>query len=297
MTHGADLKESEVHTTGASIPPPVPPPYESGPVPSETIDDPDAGTSPPTFTRPGNNIVVSRTFGAVKGVHFTVDPNIRLPKSLLRPAPLAAFPKPRPNLELNVEFGGIDAEVDVLPLIGEVPPDENAGFETPMQKVDPRKVRLKATTATGNITLHVNAPPTAPISLHVSTSFGHVRVYLPRTMHGPLTLSSSLRSPLVSPSLRRACTPLREEGLNTYCFVGDIGAWTAKDEMGDEVKVYSEFGRVWVGYVGEDEHAAPVRRRGSVRMRLQLGSKTLGAILLLWAAYWVLVRFFAWQMA
>ncbi|KAJ7303675.1 hypothetical protein DFH08DRAFT_650506, partial [Mycena albidolilacea] len=80
----------------------------------------------------------------------------------------------------------------------------------------------------------------------VETTFGHVRVYLPLTTHGPLTLSSSWRAARLSPVLRRVCTPLREEGLKTNWFVGDIGAWSAKSEVGDEVRIGSDFGSIWV---------------------------------------------------
>jgi hypothetical protein len=99
------------------------------------------------------------------------------------------------------------------------------------------------------------------IALHVETTFGHVRVYLPRTTHGPLTLSSSLRAARLSPALRRICTPLHEEGLKTNWFVGDIGAWSAKSEVGDEVRIGSDFGSIWVGYIGEEE-PVPLLRAG-----------------------------------
>ncbi|KAJ7689247.1 hypothetical protein B0H14DRAFT_3906686 [Mycena olivaceomarginata] len=216
--------------TQTSLPPPYDPlPKERDPVPNDGNDrneDVHAGTS----TRAGNNISINRAFGALKGMRFIIDPNIRLPKSLLPPQPLTVFTKPQLNLRLTVDFGAIDAEVDVLP-----------------------NVHLKASTTTGNIALRVTAPPTAPITLHVETTFGHVCVYLPLTTHGPLTLSSSLRAARLSPALRRVCTPLREEGLKTNWFVGDIGAWSTKSEVGDKVRIGSDFGSIWVGYVGEEE--------------------------------------------
>ncbi|KAJ6481882.1 hypothetical protein C8R45DRAFT_932626 [Mycena sanguinolenta] len=239
----------------------LPPPYdhlptEGDPVLSDGNDHVHAGTS----TRPGNNISITRAFGALNGMRFIVDPNIRLPKSLFQRQPL---PNPQLNLTLTVDFGAIDAEVDILPFAA-VPPPHDDGDANPVDDVDPhlkKNVHLRVSTTTGNITLRVNAPPTAPIALHVGTMFGHVRVYLPRTTHGPLTLSSSLRAAHLSPALRRVCTPLREEGLKTNWFVGDIGAWSAKSEVGDEVRIESNFGSIWVGYVGEEE-PVPVLRVG-----------------------------------
>ncbi|KAJ7251049.1 hypothetical protein C8J57DRAFT_1723327 [Mycena rebaudengoi] len=250
--------------TQTSLPPPYDPlPKEGDPVPedgNDGNDDVHAGTS----TRAGNNISINRAFGALKGMRFIVDPNIRLPKSLLPPQPLTVFTKLQLNLRLTVDFGAIDAEVDVLPFAAAPLPHGDANPVSELDDVDPRlkkNVHLKASTTTGNITLRVNAPPTTPITLHVETTFGRVRVYLPRTTHGPLTLSSSLRAARLSPALRRVCTPLREEGLKTNWFVGDIGAWSAKSEVGDEVRIESDFGNIWVGYVGEEE-PVPVLRVG-----------------------------------
>ncbi|KAF8127801.1 hypothetical protein K438DRAFT_1948906 [Mycena galopus ATCC 62051] len=253
-----DSKEPVLDGTPVSAQTSLPPPYdplpkEGDPLPNDENEDVDTGTS----TRAGNNISINRAFGALKGMRFIVDPNIRLPKSLLPPQPFTVFPKPQLNLRLTVDFGAIDAEVDVLPFNAAPPPhdDRDANPVSALDDVHPRlekNVHLKASTTTGNIALRVNAPPTAPIALHVKTTFGHVRVYLPRTTHGPLTLSSSLRAARLSPALRRVCTPLREEGVKMDWFVGDIGAWSTKNEVGDEVRIGSDFGSIWVGYVGEE---------------------------------------------
>ncbi|KAJ6571471.1 hypothetical protein B0H19DRAFT_661340 [Mycena capillaripes] len=280
-----DLKEP-VHDIQIPVQTSIPPPYDT--VQSQENDDEHAGTS---FTRPGNYISINRAFGALKRMHFIVDPNIRLPQSLLPPELFPTLAKPQLNLKLGVDFGGIDAEVDVLPFTTEPPPSISYGID-PRQK---KKVHLKASTATGNITLRVNAPPTAPIVLQVQSGFGNVRVYLPRTTHGPLILLSSLRTPRLSPALRRVCTPLREEGFKTNWFVGDIDAWSAKDEVGDEVQIGSEFGSVWVGYVGEEEPPHALRRRA--RGPLRIGLNAVGTLLLVWVVYWWLVRVIVWEMA
>ncbi|KAJ7025178.1 hypothetical protein C8F04DRAFT_1129516 [Mycena alexandri] len=277
-----DVKETALDATPIPAQSSVPPPYDPLPVGGNG----DAGM----FTRPGNNMVVTQTFGALRGMHFTIDPNIHLPKSLLpRPHEISVHPKPRPNLKLGVEFGAIEAVVDVLPLTA-APPENPRRSMFDQSNLD-NKVYINASTTTGNITLSVKAP-TTPVVVVATSTFGHVRIYLSRTMHGPLTLSSSLRAPRLSPALRRSCTPLRQEGDKTNWFVGDIGAWSAKDEMGDQVKVESQFGSVWVGYVGEEEAVA----KRAVPVGLQVSAHSAGASMLLWAAYWVLVRFFAWQM-
>jgi hypothetical protein len=143
-----------------SLPPPYDPlPKEGDPVPNDGNDDVHTGAS----TRAGNNISINRTFGALKGMRFIVDPNIRLPKSLLPSQPLTVFPKPQLNLRLTVDFGAIDAEVDVLPFAAAPPPhdDGDASPVSALVDVDPRlkkNVHLEASTTTGNITLRVVCP-------------------------------------------------------------------------------------------------------------------------------------------
>ncbi|KAJ7166993.1 hypothetical protein C8R46DRAFT_1272131 [Mycena filopes] len=138
-------------------------------------------------------------------------------------------------------------------------------------------------TSTGNITLGVNGAPDTPLVLSANSTWDAIRVSLPRTFHGPLTLSSTAR---LSGALRRAATPLREEYGTTHWFVGDVAAWSARDEVGDAVQVRSVLGgRVWVGFVGDE----PVQARGVV---LKGGVKQVGPnrpIALLWALYWALV--------
>ncbi|KAJ6613168.1 hypothetical protein B0H10DRAFT_2049783 [Mycena sp. CBHHK59/15] len=271
-----------------------PPPYD--PVQSGSTAP---TTATPLYSRPRNHILISRTFGAIPHTRFAVDPNIRLPSSLLQPKRLIAFHRPTPNLELDVEFGAIDAEVDVLPLSEDSPqngdPDADGIEITESGFVNTRKkVRVKARTATGNITLRVHAPPTAPIALSVSSSFGRIRVYLPRTLHGPLSISS-LRAHRLSPELQRACTPLSEVGNTTRWFVGDIAAWSAKGERGDEVCLESEFATVWVGYVGEEEVGEGAEKESAPGWGKR-GVDLSGALVLLGMLYWILMRFaFSWE--
>jgi hypothetical protein len=69
--------------------------------------------------------------------------------------------EPQLNLRLTVDFGAIDAEVDVLPFAAAPPPH---GDENPVSALDDvdlrlrKNVHLKASTTTGNITLRVVCP-------------------------------------------------------------------------------------------------------------------------------------------
>ncbi|KAJ7206840.1 hypothetical protein GGX14DRAFT_456920 [Mycena pura] len=277
---------------------PVPPPYDSDP----------SSLPPDPFTRPRNNVLISRTFGSLRGARFTIDPNIHLPASLLPQPRSRIFEKPPPNLELSVDFGAIDAEVHVLPFAEPAEGDADAegagsrdgddrdddlafisfGDSEPRCETRWRKktVHIATKTTTGSIALRVHAQPAAPVAVHAASTFGGVRVYLPRTLHGPLALTSTLRAPRLSPALRRACTPLREADGATHWFVGDIDAWRARGERGDAVSVGSEFGGVWVGYVGEESDA---QEGEAARARRRAGARALMFSVLLMLACWFLL--------
>ncbi|KAJ7166994.1 hypothetical protein C8R46DRAFT_996693 [Mycena filopes] len=286
MTQRDSLKESNPNPSPNPPQVSVPPPYATVAPKKDTNDEVEGTWNDTTFdTRPGNNFRISRTWRALTGFRFTLDPNIELPESL-QPYHDRLRSLAPSNLELGVQFGRIEADVDVLPfhpvLDDGQPPERpftrRASREYAIAE-HKRRVHIKATTSTGNITLRVNAAPDTPLVLTTESTWGTVRVSLPRTLRGPLTLSSTAR---LSAALRHAATPLRQENGTTYWFVGDVGAWSARDEVGDEVRVRSEFGRVWVGFVGDE----PVQARGAVLTR---GLKLVGPLVLLWALYWVLV--------
>ncbi|KAJ6582474.1 hypothetical protein DFH09DRAFT_1439169 [Mycena vulgaris] len=193
---------------------------------------------------------------------------------------------PKPNLELSLDFGAIDADIEVLPLAPE-------GHADHVPRSSQKKVDLKASTGTANITLRVHAP-SAPIDLRVQSSFGQVRVFLPRTLHGPLVIATALRRAHFSAALRRVCTPVIEVRGTTRWFVGDVAAWSAGGERGDKVWVGSGFGELWVGYIGEEAEAERVLGRDRwavcwqiIRGLLLVGASNLGFMLV--QALWVLV--------
>ncbi|KAJ7041520.1 hypothetical protein C8F04DRAFT_947073 [Mycena alexandri] len=262
-------------------------------LPPYTPVDEASDSSAHQFTRPANHIQISRTFGALKGpMRFTVDPNMLLPKSLLPYQLFSLRPKLRQNLELQVEFARIDADVTVLPL-APAPPQREA--EEDLVDIDGmnwkhKKVHIKTGTTTGDVTLRINAPAGTPVVVKVESIFGHVRLFLPRSMTGPLIVSSYLRVARLSPALQPACFPLRQASEQTHWFVGDMAAWTDKDERGDEVRVGSQFGVVWVGYVGEEAEAQRAMRLGVLGMTV----KGLWMSFLLWVMYGILLRVVGW---
>lgn len=122
------------------------------------------------------------------------------------------------------------------------------------------------------------------------STFGHVRLFLPRSTTGPLVVSSWIRAARFSPALERMCSPLHQAGGDVHWFVGDMAAWREKDECGVHVRVGSMFGTVWVGYVGEEAEAQRAMRLGVLGMTF----KGLWVSFLLWMLYGILLSVVGW---
>jgi hypothetical protein len=214
-----------------------------------------------------------------------VDPNLHVPSSLLTPPEwdtsyislYSLRSRPKPNIDLAVTFGGIDAEIKVLPMLGSAEQCANgqctAAAATRLLSSHapcPRQSGLEASTTSGNVTLHIDAAPTAHFSVRASSTFGQICIFLPRTFHGPLTITSSLGAPVLSSELKRVCTPISEVGSGRRWFVGDVGIWHERSEHGDEALLRTSWGRVWVGYAGEEEEAKRALRWGTLQWGVNL---------------------------
>ncbi|KAJ7624877.1 hypothetical protein FB45DRAFT_796863 [Roridomyces roridus] len=239
-------------------------------------------------THAQNNILVSRNFRSITNTRFTVDPNMRPFDSLLRPVSSwededrDGSSKTSKAVELYVGCGQVDAEVCLLSVSESVarvckqngypccqPPvrrpysiREDPPPPCPMQS------RVSAGTLTGDVTLKVDvgklSPRTPRLHLRAYTSWGQVAVFLPRSFHGPLVTSCS-GTPRLSSSLAPVCAPIKEVGSEKRWFVGNVDAWHAAGEHADEASVSSSFGKVWVGYEGEEEEARKALRWGAVQ--------------------------------
>jgi len=213
----------------------------------------------------------------MRRLRFTVDPNQHVPPSLLTPPEwepgyrYTSFrSRPEPNIKLAVTFGGIDTDINVLPLSGTANKCANGQCYRETDRLlsavsCPRQSALEASTTTGNVTLHVEAPTNAHFSVRASSTFGDVCVFLPRTFQGPLTIMSSLGAPHLSAEVKRLCAPISEIGGASRWFVGDLGVWRERAEHGDEAMVGTTFGSVWVGYIGEEEEAKRALRWGPLQ--------------------------------
>ncbi|KAJ7463718.1 hypothetical protein FB451DRAFT_1265312 [Mycena latifolia] len=247
----------------------LPPPVQMSP-PPRSQTSPNAADAH-LFASPRNNLVVSRTFGAINldGRRVTVDPNLRMPDCVSR-KPRYSWDPLEANLELAVTFGAIAADIEVLPFAPNTAHEERRRSiydSEPERRAD--QVHLKFNTTTGNLTLRLSPAPSAHIYMETSTAFGQTRIYLPRNFRGPLTVWSWTRAPRLSAALQNKCTPVSEEGSTTRWFVGDL----ASSESIDQAKAETLFGAVWIGYVGEEDE----------------GTRALGGTLVHWSKIMVAV--------
>ncbi|KAJ7156645.1 hypothetical protein C8R46DRAFT_1196153 [Mycena filopes] len=208
-----------------------------------------------------NNIHISRMFGAPANTRFTIDPNIHIPASLLTlpqwaPATIYCYERRKPNMKLYVAFAGlVDVTVHLLAPTG-VPCAGRCGTQdvwTLEPVVCSRQSSIEINTITANINVHVTTAAAASFSIRASSTFGQIRVHLPRTFHGPLTISASFGTPCLSKELAQACMSISEVGGGKRWFVGDLDVWRADSEHGDTALIGTSWGRVWIGYEGEDD--------------------------------------------
>jgi len=74
--------------------------------------------------------------------------------------------------------------------------------------------------------------------------------------------------------------------------VGDVGVWRERSEHGDEALLGTTFGRVWVGYAGEEEEAKRALRWGT----LQWGVNLVLALVML-VGFHLAVKLLFWILA
>jgi hypothetical protein len=101
-----------------------------------------------------------------------------------------------------------------------------------------------------------------------SSRNGSVAVYLPRSFHGFLTLSSANGSIVFSDAVSPNVTTFSHVTTTKRCFMGDLTAVPESGEWsGDELVANSHNGKVKVFYVDEIKSAKP-RAKSSIFSRI-----------------------------
>jgi len=217
-----------------------------GDIPSDT-EWAKGGFEPPPYTPPSpaedvsprfNHIYIQQRNHAISG-EWTIDPNVRVPESLLHNLPKGAE---RENLFLESH----DYSVSIrLKLISDGP--------------EPTRSTLRAASHDGTVTVKILSRANQRFRLSAESKDGHVSVWIPRDFEGPVTFTNVDGTTRFSDAVSKRLAHFSTSGKGGKAF---IGSWstsgfeaTAGVEgrwMGDELVLGSNDGNVTVSYTDED---------------------------------------------
>jgi len=225
-----------------------PPAGHDDPPPSYSPSDASGSVPPPTFkTKPTNFLALANERDAIKG-EFVIDPCLCIPPSMLPPLDAHATEADRNNLCLASKHGSVNAEIWLL------------GSSSPGGKS--RRTTLALTSSHGSIRAQVHTlDGAAPFSLTGRSSHGTIRLAIPRSFQGLLSLSTRHGSVSVSDAIVQNATQLSQLDTARRYFVGDFALLGAQEAWeGDQVELEAPHGTVRVKY--DDEEAEGQGKKG-----------------------------------
>ncbi|KAH0834982.1 hypothetical protein J3R83DRAFT_10697 [Lanmaoa asiatica] len=235
--------DSKVQTDGDQVGPEEPPPSYSPQ--TEPVASGSAPSLPPHSgaykTKPTNFLVLSNDHNTIRG-EFVIDPSIRIPSAMLPPLSEDETEADRKNLCLRSKFNSVHAEIWLLGS----PRDSVIGAHKP------RRTTIALTAEHGSIRTQVQTlDGAAPFSLTASSSHGAIRLAIPRSFQGLLSLSTRHGSISPSDSLVQNATQLSQVGTIRRYFVGDFQSLGEDEWQGDQVEIDAPHGSIRVKYVDE----------------------------------------------
>jgi len=233
--------DSRVQPDGLQVgheePPPRYPPQTrsvvSGSVPSSP-----APHSPAFKSKPTNFLALSDEHDrdAVRG-EFIIDPCIRIPPSMLPLLDEGETEDDRKNLRLTSRFSSVNAEIGLL------------GSPSAPK---PRRTTIALTSDYGSIHAQLHTfDGAAPFSLIARASHGTIRLAIPRSFQGLLSVSTHHGSISISDTIVQNATQLGQRGTTRRCFVGDFHLVGRDEWQGDQVEIEASHGSIRVKYVDE----------------------------------------------
>lgn len=147
----------------------------------------------------------------------------------------------RKNLYLHTQDGSVDVDVWLV------------GHKDRSSKGSGKRTLLHVSSNDGSITTKVQAIDAIdPFSLNVFTKDGKITVLLPRSFHGPITMTSGDGSCTLSDDMLKTSTYLGVADRTTRYFVGQYSPSSMQQVWeGDEVKVETRDGNIRLRYVDE----------------------------------------------
>ncbi|QRV82851.1 hypothetical protein RhiJN_10866 [Ceratobasidium sp. AG-Ba] len=199
-------------SVAASGVPSNPPPYSSS-------SSAGASSTPNPVPQPRCNYLLNhQSNGSVKGT-WHVDTTLAIPESILPPITdfdgrwnedvkkarkrKTPFPSEvRPNLMLMSDYGSVNADVHILP--------SNRG-----------PALIVAESKNGSVDLVVDVPPEQVSKIHANAAYGEVKVWIPSTFQGALTIGTSYGDLKISDGVKAKLTTFYSKSNRSRSFIGD----------------------------------------------------------------------------
>lgn len=210
---------------------------------------------PPLLTeRACNWLYTYNAYGQIKD-RYILDPTLRVPHALLSQAAADTPEAERDTLNLQSEIGAIDVVVRIV--------DGGGDANSMGGGSEKRRARITLRSNNGSITGKVlsvsGAQPPPKFHLTATSHTGAVYVYIPRSFHGPISVSTSYGFIKFSDELKKNTTTFAD-GQAKKCFVGDYAGYVdqgdgerEREEGWDGLRLESTYGAVMVYYADEWE--------------------------------------------
>ncbi|KIJ63805.1 hypothetical protein HYDPIDRAFT_188250 [Hydnomerulius pinastri MD-312] len=240
-----ELKDSEVllevEAPSSQVLNDPPPSYTTPPEPESNAEASSSASQRTFKTKPTNFLALSSEHSSIKG-EFIIDPSMRIPASLLPPLSEGETEADRKNLLLNSKTGSISAEVWLLRSRG--------GNAFPEEKR--KRTTIDLSSSNGSVSAQVQTiHGVAPFLMTIIAPHGTVKVSLPRSFQGLLTLSTVHGSVSLADNLSQNSTPLSQVDTARRYFVGDFSALDNSEWAGDELRIEGKHGSIRIKYTDD----------------------------------------------
>ncbi|KAF8427657.1 hypothetical protein L210DRAFT_3652516 [Boletus edulis BED1] len=228
--------------------PDEPPPSYSPHIESPPIASGSTLSSTPTYkSKPTNFLSLSNSDSSICG-EFVIDPSIRIPSSILPPLRQDDTEDDRKNLNLRSQNSSVNADIWLLGTPSSQDPESAIGADKP------RRTTIALISDHGSIRAQVHTlDDAAPFLLTARANHGTIRLAVPRSFHGLLSLSTRHGSTSLSDTLVENATQLSQIDDTRRYFIGDFQALGEVAWEGDLVELDATHGSLRVKYIDEVE--------------------------------------------
>ncbi|KAG8216598.1 hypothetical protein J3R82DRAFT_6784 [Butyriboletus roseoflavus] len=207
-------------------------------------------------TKPTNFLSLFNEHDTIRG-EFVIDPSIRIPSSMLPPLGDGKTEDDRKHLSLRSKFSSVHAEIWLL----------GSPRDSVIDTHKFRRTTIALTSNHGSIRAQVQTMDgAAPFSLTATATHGSIRLALPRSFQGLLSLSTRHGSIAVSDLLVQNATQLSQVGTTRRYFIGDFQLLGENEWQGDQAEIDAVHGYIRVKYI--DELGEGRRRKKGLLSRL-----------------------------